>query len=119
MEGPINKKVENEQIGSHHEDTEDKRKGTENLCSRQPEKTKNEQETVEEKVYEQNEGDNGMKTDEVNENIGIDSSRKESDVILLGMHNEKDKRFYLVLGTIWIFSMFTRLYDISQPAKIW
>ena len=119
MEAPTNNEVEDEEIGNHHEDTEDTRKSAKNGNSGQPEKTKNEQETVEEKAYEQSELDSGTKTNEVNEDIGIESSLKESDVDLLGMHNEKDKRFYIVLGTIWIFSLFTRLYDISQPPKIW
>ena len=81
--------------------------------------TRNPKEAFMEKVNEQNEDENGICSNEMADELKMENLSEESDVILLGRNHNKDRVYYVVLGTIWIFTLCTRLYDIAQPPKIW
>ena len=69
-----------------------------------------------EKANEQDEGDPIVESENDTAKRNPHSSK---EFVILGKGTENRMIVYLVLGMIWILSLFTRLYDISQPAKIW
>ena len=99
------------------ENRQNVRKRVEKVMSRSSSVTKSEQRTGNKKANEQSEGDNGIIPNVAD--AATDIYHKDSGTILLRMRASKDKKFYIVSGIIWVLSLFTRLYDISQPAKIW
>lgn len=72
-----------------------------------------------EKVNEQSETGNGIFTNEMEDDWKMGNVFAESDSNLFNRIYDKDRKYYFLLAMIWVLSLFTRLYDIAQPPKIW
>jgi len=72
----------------------------------------------EEKANEQSEGDPVEGSNSSEYDTAKRNSQSSRELFILGKGTENGLMVFIVLGIIWILSLFTRLYDISQPAKI-